>query len=105
LGEAIVKGAEARSIRLAEAEGFAAIPGHGIAGRIDSQDVLLGNAKLMRDRGIATQSLEADWERLANAGKTPMYVAIDGKPAGLVAVADTVKPDSRQRLRPSRHSA
>ena len=98
LGEAIVKGAEARSIGLAEAEGFSAIPGHGIAGRIDGQDVLLGNAKLMRDRGIGIQSLEADWERLANAGKTPMYVAIDAKPAGLVAVADTVKPDSKAAI-------
>ena len=98
LGEAIVKGAEARSITLAEAETFAAVPGHGITGRIDGHEVLLGNVKLMRDRGVATQSLDADWERLANEGKTPMYVAIDGKPAGLVAVADTVKPDSKAAI-------
>ena len=98
LGEAIVKGAEARSITLAEAETFASVPGHGITGRIDGQEVLLGNVKLMRDSGVATQSLDADWQRLANEGKTPMYVSIDGKPAGLVAVADTVKPDSKAAI-------
>ena len=98
LGEAIVKGAEARSIELAEAENFAAVPGHGVIGRIDGHEVLLGNVKLMRDRGVAAQELDADWERLANEGKTPMYVAIDGKPAGLVAVADTVKPDSKAAI-------
>jgi len=98
LGEAIVKGAEARSIELAETESFAAVPGHGVTGRIDGQEVLLGNAKLMRDRGVSTQALAPDWERLANEGKTPMYVAIDGKPAGLVAVADTRPPDSKAAI-------
>ncbi len=98
LGEAIVKGAEAREIALAETEGFAAIPGHGVSGRIDGREVMLGNARLMRDRGIAIDALEGDWERLAGEGKTPMYVAVDGEPAGLVAVADTVKPDSKAAI-------
>ena len=62
------------------------IPGDGVIGRIDEHEVLLGNVKLMRDLGVAAQELDADWERLANEGKTPMYVAIDSKPAGLVAV-------------------
>jgi Cu+-exporting ATPase len=61
-------------------------------------DVLFGNAKLRRDRGIAINTLEADWGRLANEGKTPMYVGIDGKAAGLIAVADTVKPDSKAAI-------
>ena len=95
LGEAIVKDAEARGLKLADAEGFAAIPGEGVSGRINGHDVLLGNAKLMRDRGIAIDGLTSEWERLAGEGKTPMYVAIDGSPGGLVAVADTVKPDSK----------
>jgi Cu+-exporting ATPase len=95
LGEAIVKGAEIRGLKLADAEGFAAIPGHGVGGRIDGHDILLGNAKLMRDRKIAIDALGKNWERLAGEGKTPMYVAIDGAPGGLVAVADTVKPDSK----------
>jgi Cu+-exporting ATPase len=94
LGEAIVKGAENREIQLVAAKEFAAVPGHGVAGRVDDRDVLLGNAKLMRDRGIAIDALLGDWERLAEEGKTPMYVAADGKALGLVAVADTVKPDS-----------
>ncbi len=95
LGEAIVKGAAARKLSLADAEAFIAIPGHGVSGRIDGHDVLFGNAKLMGDRAIAIDMLQVDWERLAGEGKTPMNVAIDGKAAGLVAVADTVKPDSK----------
>ena len=95
LGEAIVKGAEARGLKLSDAKGFAAIAGHGVGGEVDGRSVLLGNAKLMRDRSIAIEHLAKDWERLAGEGKTPMFVAIDGKPAGLVAVADTVKPDSK----------
>jgi len=98
LGEAIVKGAESSGLALAETKDFAAIPGHGVSGRIDGHDVLLGNAKLMRDRGIATSALDQSWERLAGEGKTPMYVAIDRNPAGLVAVADTVKPDSKTAI-------
>lgn len=98
LGEAIVNGAEQRGIDLTNAEGFAAIPGHGVSGRIVGKDVLLGNAKLMRDRGIDIESLTADWERLATEGKTPMYVGVDGKAAGLVAVADTVKSDSKEAI-------
>ena len=98
LGEAIVKGAEARRVSVAEAKEFAAIPGHGVSGRVDDRDVLLGNAKLMRDRGIGVDTLSGDWERLAGEGKTPMYVAADGIALGLVAVADTVKPDSKAAI-------
>src|SRR5262245_58697668 len=98
LGEAILKGAEARKLALSDAEGFAAIPGHGVSGRIDGRNVLFGNAKLMRDRGITIDMLLADWERLASEGKTPMYVSIDGNAAGMVAVADTVKPDSKAAI-------
>lgn len=98
LGEAIVKGAEARNLVLSETEDFAAIPGHGVSGRIDGHDILFGNAKLMRDRGVEIEALHAEWERLASEGKTPMYVAIDGAAGGLIAVADTVKPDSKAAI-------
>ena len=98
LGEAIVKGAEARKLKLSDAGAFAAIPGHGVSGRIDGHDVLFGNAKLMRDRGVSIAMLEKDWGRLANEGKTPMYVSIDKKAAGLVSVADTVKADSKAAI-------
>ncbi|WP_421026683.1 heavy metal translocating P-type ATPase [Paraburkholderia sp. A1RO-5L] len=98
LGEAIVKGARARALALPATGGFTAIPGHGVGGRIDDHDVLLGNARLMQDRGIDIQALSPAWERLATEGKTPMYVAIDAQAAGLVAVADTVKPDSKAAI-------
>jgi Cu+-exporting ATPase len=98
LGEAIVKGAEARKLSLSDAEAFAAIPGHGVSGRVDGHEVLFGNAKLMLDRGISIAMLETEWGRLANEGKTPMYVSIDNKAAGLVAVADTVKADSKAAI-------
>jgi Cu+-exporting ATPase len=98
LGEAIVKGAEERRLKLVDTQAFIAIPGHGVSGRIEGREVLFGNAKLMRDRQIQIDSLESDWARLANEGKTPMYVAINGKAGGLVAVADTVKPDSKSAI-------
>jgi Cu+-exporting ATPase len=98
LGEAMVKGAEARGLALAEATAFAAIPGHGVNGRVDGREVLFGNAKLMRDRKVAIEAQQPVWERLAGEGKTPMYVAVDGSAAGLVAVADTVKPDSKAAI-------
>ena len=98
LGEAIVRGAEARRLTPGEASGFAAIPGHGVDGRVDGRAVLLGNAKLMADRGVDAGSLAAESERLASDGKTPMFVALDGKAAGIVAVADTVKPDSKSAI-------
>jgi Cu+-exporting ATPase len=98
LGEAIVKGAEERRLKLVDAQAFVAIPGHGVSGRIEGREVLFGNAKLMRDRQIQIDSLESDWARLANEGKTPMYVAINGKAGGLIAVADTVKPDSKSAI-------
>jgi Cu+-exporting ATPase len=103
LGEAIVTGAEWRGLALADTTNFAAIPGHGVNGRVGDRDVLLGNAKLMRDRRIAIETLAKDWERLANEGKTPMYVAVDGKAAGLIAVADTVKPDSKRAIEALQH--
>ncbi|HSD53999.1 MAG TPA: heavy metal translocating P-type ATPase [Burkholderiales bacterium] len=98
LGEAIVRGAEAKGLALARAGDFAAIPGHGVSGRVDGRAVLLGNAKLMADRGVQAGAFADEWERLANGGKTPMFVALDGKAAGVVAVADTVKPDSKAAI-------
>ena len=98
LGEAIVKGATARNLALADSEAFIAIPGQGVSGRIEGHDVLFGNAKLMSDRNVPIRMLYAEWERLAGEGKTPMYVAIDGKAGGLVAVADTVKRDSKAAI-------
>jgi Cu+-exporting ATPase len=95
LGEAIVKRAAAEGLALADAEAFGAIPGHGIWARVERRQLLLGNLKLMTDAGVELDGLAKEAERLADEGKTPMFVAVDGQVAGLVAVADTLKPESR----------
>jgi Cu+-exporting ATPase len=94
LAEAIVKAAAAGGQPLAGVEGFEAIPGHGVRGRVDGRFLLLGNATLMREQGIALDGLADRAARLAEGGKTPVFVAVDGKAAGLIAVADTLKAHS-----------
>ncbi|MBI4594095.1 MAG: copper-translocating P-type ATPase, partial [Candidatus Rokubacteria bacterium] len=98
LAAAIVEGAQGRALPLPDAARFAAIPGHGVEATVDDHAVLLGNAKLMRDRGIDLGDLLETATRLADDGKTPMFVAIDGRAAGIVAVADTVKTDSKAAI-------
>ena len=94
LAAAIVEGAQARKLEMPTPSSFAAIPGHGIEATVEGRVLLLGNAKLMRDRKVPLGDLEVRAQQLADDGKTPMFAAIDGKPAGIVAVADTVKADS-----------
>lgn len=94
LGEAIVEGARERGLELTDAEDFEAIAGHGIVARIESRSVLLGNRKLMTDRAVDVGRLPKEATRLSEEGKTTMYVAVDGRAAGLIAVADTIKEDS-----------
>lgn len=98
LSKAIVEGARGRGLSIPEPEGFAAIAGHGVAAQVDGHDVLIGNAKLMRDRGVEIGELESPAAELATAGRTPMYVGIDGQAAGLLAVADTIKPSAREAI-------
>ena len=94
LGEAIVEHARARGLVLSEPTAFEAIPGHGIAAEVDGRRVLLGNLKLMRERGIGLGELEGQAEALADQGKTPMFVAVDDRLAGIIAVADRIKEGS-----------
>ncbi|MFA5867325.1 MAG: copper-translocating P-type ATPase [Actinomycetota bacterium] len=94
LGEAIVNGAESEGLALEGCEKFNAIIGHGIEARANGRDVLLGNRRLMKQRGIDFEALMAETERLETEGKTAMLVAIDSKAAGIVAVADTLKENS-----------
>ncbi|MDR0425438.1 MAG: heavy metal translocating P-type ATPase [Clostridiales Family XIII bacterium] len=98
LGRAIVADAQDKGLELLKADSFNSITGHGIEARIGGQAVLAGNRKLMDGRGIALAELEADSDRLAGDGKTPMYVAVDGRLVGIVAVADVVKPSSREAI-------
>jgi Cu+-exporting ATPase len=98
LGEAIVKKAEEDSVNLIEVTDFKAIPGHGIEVNVDSNTILLGNKKLMDSSGIALTGFEEESDRLAREGKTPMYIASKGKLMGIIAVADTVKENSKKAI-------
>jgi Cu2+-exporting ATPase len=95
LARAIVEGAHERGLALGEPGGFQAIAGHGLEARVDDHSILVGNRKLLADRGITLAGLEARAEELAASGRTPMYAAVDGRIAGLVAVADAPKPSAR----------
>jgi len=98
LGESIVRAALDAKLSLAEPEQFEAIAGHGIVAHIDGHDVALGNKKLMTKRNIHLNGLEADVERLQNEAKTAMWMAVDGEAAGVIAVADTIKPTSKEAV-------
>ena len=98
LGQAIVKGAEEKGFAFLPVEQFDSITGRGIEAVIDGQAVLAGNRKLMEERNISLSELERDSDKLAGEGKTPMYVALDGKLAGIVAVADVVKFSSKAAI-------
>ncbi|MFQ5795334.1 MAG: heavy metal translocating P-type ATPase [Candidatus Bipolaricaulia bacterium] len=99
LAEAIVADAKARKLELAAPTVFNAVPGHGIETVLDNQKVLLGNVKLMERESMDVGGLNETATHLSDEGKTPMYMAVDGKPAGLIAVADTVKEDSIAAIR------
>ena len=94
LGEAIVRGATERGIDIPNAAGFDSITGKGITASVDGHNLLVGNRRLLAEADLDVSELDAIAERLATEGKTPMYVAVDGQPAGLIAVADTIKSDS-----------
>ncbi|MGC9671180.1 heavy metal translocating P-type ATPase [Planosporangium sp. 12N6] len=122
LGEAIVAWARDRGLALPATESFEAVPGHGVEARVAGRAVVIGNAALMRRHGVAgvdrvdgvagvdradgidtvgggdTADLAATADAVAAEGATPMYVALDGRLAGVIAVADTVKPGAREAV-------
>jgi Cu+-exporting ATPase len=98
LGQAIVRSAKSRGIVLADTSDFTAVPGQGLQATVSGRRIVVGNLKLMRDSHIGNADAEARAPELSAAGKTPMYVAIDGELAGIVAVADQVKPESRSAI-------
>jgi Cu+-exporting ATPase len=98
LGEAIVRGAEKEGITLDRPDEFEALPGHGIRAVVRGREVVLGNERLLADRGIQLGPLQAQGERLAAQGRTPMYVSVNGSISGIIAVADTVKEHSREAV-------
>lgn len=98
LGQAIVRGAQEKSLALLEAENFNSITGQGIEAQIAGLSVFVGNRKMMEEKNISVKELEKDADKLAEEGKTPVFVATDGQPAGIVAVADVVKKSSRAAI-------
>jgi Cu+-exporting ATPase len=95
LGEAIVTEARNKDFTLGEPTDFSAIPGHGIETTLDGKKLLLGNTKLMKDKHIDLENMAPRFDSLSSEGKTPMWVAVDGNIAGIIAVADTLKESSR----------
>jgi Cu+-exporting ATPase len=95
LGAAVVAGARSRELKLEEPTGFQSVTGKGIRGSVDGRTVLVGNTALLQDASVDTAGLSAQAERLAADGKTPLLVAVDGRPAGVLAVADTLKDESK----------
>jgi len=98
LGQAIVLGAKESGLTLLEAELFDSLTGRGIKARLEGEDILAGNRKLMDEQNISLAGMEEISDRLAEEGKTPMYIAINGELAGIVAVADVVKESSRAAI-------
>jgi Cu+-exporting ATPase len=98
LGEAIVRGAIDAGVSPEQADEFEALPGHGIRAMLKGKEVVLGNEKLMSDRKIDFTSLSLDAERFSLSGKTPMFVSVDGKAAGIIAVADTPREHSKEAV-------
>ncbi len=98
LGEAIVRAAIERKLAVSEVTEFNAIPGQGIQAKVDGHQLLLGNAKLMNERQLLISEFDGRVTVLAGDGKTPMYVVVDGRLGGVVAVADQIKPESRAAI-------
>ncbi|MGH7383092.1 MAG: HAD-IC family P-type ATPase, partial [Candidatus Methylomirabilales bacterium] len=98
LGESIVARAKAEGLVLVTPEGFEAIPGHGVQSTVEGRRLVLGNLKLMQVQGFALDGWAEEGERLAAEGKTPVFLGVDGTLAGMIAVADTLKPHAREAV-------
>ncbi len=101
LAAAIVQGAQERGLELTEAKDFEYVSGKGVTGQVDGHRVALGNRRLLEDQGVEPGELAGRAEELRRDGQTAMFVAVDGKPAGLLGVADPIKettPEAIQKL-------
>ena len=98
LGESVVNKAREEGLPLVDASDFQAIPGHGIEAMVQSKRVLFGNSRLMEVKGVALNGWAGKAEFLSNEGKTPMFLALDGEVAGVIAVADTLKANSKEAV-------
>jgi P-type Cu+ transporter len=98
LAEAITHAARDQGATLPEVADFQAVPGLGVEAKIDGQEVLLGNLAFLTQRGIAAEVFIDAQDRLSHEGKTPIFLGVDGKPVGVIAVADTLKPRASQTV-------
>jgi Cu+-exporting ATPase len=98
LAEAIVTAARERGLALAEAADFASLPGKGVRGKVDGRQVALGNRELMKELAVPLAGWEERAEALRGKGQTAMFVSLDGRPAGIVGVADPIKPTTPEAL-------
>ena len=98
LGEAIVRGAKERGLSFVEAEGFEAVSGGGVRASVEGREVLVGSRRFLSESGAHKEGLVARGEELAREGKTPVFVAFDGRPVGLLAVADAAREESREAV-------
>ncbi len=98
LAQAIVDNARAQNLKLENTSGFDAIPGHGMKAKVAGVTLLVGNRKLMRDNNVALDGHSEHAASLEGAGRTVVYAAADGKFAGLIAIADVVRPNAKQAV-------
>jgi Cu+-exporting ATPase len=98
LGEAVVKAALEKKLELSPSSNFNAIPGQGVEALVESKKLFLGNLKLMEERGLSLNGLESKAAEFLEAGKTAMFLGLDGQVAGIIALADTLKPGAREAL-------
>ena len=98
LGEAIVRAARERELQLAQPEEFEAQTGQGVVARVEGHRVALGNVKMMKEGSVPLNGLEAEAERLQSEAKTVVWMAVDGEALGLIGIADTLKPGSKEAV-------
>jgi Cu+-exporting ATPase len=99
LGEAIVKAASDKKLKLSPASHFRAVPGLGVEASVKKKKLLLGNLRLIENKGLSLNGLEKEAERLRARGKTVMFLGVDKKVAGVIALADTIKPGAKAAMR------
>jgi len=98
LAEAIVKAALERKMELLEVSDFKAMPGHGVEAAVEGKSILIGNLALMKDRGFSLDGMEKEAERLWSQGNTVLFLSIESRIAGVIALADVLKPDAGETI-------
>jgi len=99
LGEAILKAAKQKKLKLSTATRFNVIPGRGIEAQVEGKKLLLGNLRLMKDRGLSLDGMKKEAGRLWARGKTVMFLGVGDRVVGVIALADTIKPKAKEALR------